>query len=247
MPRIVLMAFILLGVVTGIALAQQDQQNYQTPYGQQQGYQAPYGQQQGYQNPYGQQAPYGQQQGYQNPYGQQQGYQNPYGQQAPAVPSTPYPSQGDYNQNPYGQQQGGTPAASLPGGALRDALGRFTIAMPQGAVPFTAVYSFMVPTANCQVSIMSAAQDQALQMNLQSFPNMVQSMGGQITAQQDQMFGAKRGRLVTATMNDPQTRSQVVSMNAFLLGSGVWVQVMAPAQAQGQAQQLLNQIVNGVQ
>jgi len=47
-----------------------------------------------------------------------------------------------------------------------------------------ATYNFGIPSAMCQVSIATVAQDQMFQMQMQNFPNMLKQMGANVDHEQ---------------------------------------------------------------
>lgn len=205
------------------------QGSFQSPYGQQQQLPMP-------SSPYpDMNAP--------SPYGgnqpQQQGYQ-------PQQPSNQPQQQGGYQQQP----QGGYPQQAPAGGgapqALNDVLGQFRLNL-QEVAPMAATYNFGIPSLGAQVSIMSAAQAQALAAQKQQFLAMIPQMGGRITDQRQITVGGRPADLVAVSMNNPQTNQQLVAYNFFLSGVNVWIQVMGPAQAQSQVQQAANLVLQGMQ
>jgi len=104
-------------------------------------------------------------------------------------PSQPpsYPPQQQTPQYPYSQSAPPSQAWTPPSGggqSLSDALGRFRINLPQGAVPMGATYNFSLPAAMCQVNIMTVTQDQMFQMQQQNFSGMLRQMGAHINTEQ---------------------------------------------------------------
>jgi len=178
----------------------------------------------------------------------------PAGQQ----PSPPqYPSQSpsyppQQQQQPYPHSQPSPPSqpwAPPPGGgqSLSDALGRFRINLPQGAVPMGATYNFSLPAAMCQVSIMTVTQDQMFQMQQQNFSGMLRQMGATIDSEQPMDVNGRPGRFLAATMRDQSSGMSMHSMNVFISAGGIWVQVMGPEQNVQQMSQIFRSVLAGLQ
>lgn len=162
-----------------------------------------------------------------------------------------YPPQ-QYQQQPPGQapvypQQQGYPVQPGPSSTFSDALGRFRMNLPQGAVPTGATYNFSIPAAMCQVSVMTLTQDQMFQMQQQNFPNMLRQMGATIDTEQPMDVGGRPARLVSATMRDQMSGMSMHSMNVFISSANLWVQVMGPEQNAQQLSQILQSILSGLQ
>ncbi len=224
--------------------AQWQQQNPST-YGQQQGYpQQGYGQQQGYsQQGYGQQGN-GQQQGYpQQGYGQPQGSpQQGYGQQQ----GVPLQGQQGYGQSGYGDQTQAQQQAVL-GQSFSDALGRFSMSLPQGAAPVSSMYNFSIPTAMTQVSVMAVTQEQMFQMNEQNFPNMLRQMGATTDGDNQIDVGGRQAHFISASLKNPQAGMAMRSLTVFIRGANIMVQVTGPDQNAQQLQQTLQMVLSGLQ
>jgi len=156
---------------------------------------------------------------------QQQPY--PYTQQAPPPQSWAPPSGG--------------------GQSFGDALGRFRINLPMGAVPVGATYNFNLAAAMCQINIMTLTQDQMFQMQQQNFSNMLRQMGATIDAEQPMDVNGRRADFIAATMQDPNSGMSMHSMNAFIRNGGLWVQVLGPEQNVQQISQTFNSVLSGLQ
>lgn len=163
----------------------------------------------------------------------------PYPPQAPAYPpqAPPYPPQAPayppqapaYPPPQQPQQPQGTKVQ--PGQTFGDALGRFRVSLPTGAMPASAMYSFAVPAASAFVNIMSVPQDQMFQMQTSNFQGMLQQMGAKINANDRIQVRGRPAQLIGATMRDQQTGNSMFSMNVFVPGPNVWFQVMGPEQS----------------
>lgn len=163
-----------------------------------------------------------------------------------------YPPQQYQQQPPAGHpsgypQQQGYPMQPGSSSTFSDALGRFRMNLPQGAVPTGATYNFSIPAAMCQVSVMTLTQDQMFQMQQQNFPNMLRQMGATIDTEQPMDVGGRPGRLVSATMRDQMSGMSMHSMNVFISSANLWVQIMGPEQNAQQLGQILQSILSGLQ
>jgi hypothetical protein len=177
------------------------------------------------------------------PYPQQQQQQYP-PQYPPA--QAPYPPQSQYPpQQPVPSQQ--QAPQIQPGQAFGDVFGRFRTTLPAGAAPSSATYSFMVPAATAFVNIMSVPQDQMFQMQMRSFPSMLQQMGAKIDTNQQSDLRGKSAQVIAATMKDQQSGTSMHSMNVFVQGPNVWFQVMGPEQNAPQLAEVMNVLLNSAQ
>jgi hypothetical protein len=128
-----------------------------------------------------------------------------------------------------------------------DAFGRFKVNLPQGTMPMGATYNFGIPSAMCQLSIMVVGQDQMFQMQMQNFPNMLRQMGANIESENQMDVGGRPARVITAALRDQASGSSIRSINVFIQGANLWVQVMGPEQNAQQIQQVLQAILGGLQ
>jgi len=172
-----------------------------------------------------------------------QGQWGPPGGQQPQQPQ---------QQQQYPQSQSPPPAQgwtppSGGGQSLSDALGRFRITLPQGAVPMGATYNFSIPAAMCQVSIMTVTQDQMFQMQQQNFSGMLRQMGAQINTEKPMDVKGRPARFIAATMRDQNSGMSMHSMNVFISNAGIWVQVMGHEQNVQQIGQIFNSVLGGLQ
>jgi hypothetical protein len=165
----------------------------------------------------------------------------------PATPS-PYPPAGPQPPGPGWQmpQPPGHSPQGMPGQALNDVFGRFSLSLPQGSMPMSSNYAFGIPQAMVQVNIMSVSQDQMFQMNLQNFPGMMKQMGGTIDSEQPMDLGGRQGRFIAVTMKNPQANVSFHSMNVFIPGPNVWIQVMGPEPNTSQIGQTLQSILGSL-
>ncbi len=160
--------------------------------------------------------------------------------QYPPQAQQPYPPAAQMPQPPSQFPQG------MPGQAVNDAFGRFSLSLPQGSMPMSSTYAFGVPQAMVQVNIMAVTQDQMFQMNLQNFPNMMRQMGGNIDAEKPIEVGGRQGRFIGVTMKNPQANVSFHGMNVFIPGPNLWIQVMGPEQNTPQIGQVLQSILGGL-
>jgi hypothetical protein len=154
--------------------------------------------------------------------------------------------QAPYSQSPP-PSQGWSPPPSGSAQSLSDALGRFRINLPQGAVPMGATYNFSIPAAMCQVSIMTITQNQMFQMQQQNFTGMLRQMGAQINTEQAMDVKGQPAQFIAATMRDQNSGMSMHSMNVFISNAGIWVQVMGPEQNVQQISQIFNSVLGGLQ
>lgn len=165
----------------------------------------------------------------------------------PGPPQSPYPPAGPPAYPPVQPGPSG-PYGGGPGGtALVDAIGRFRLSLPQGSVPMGATYNIGLPAFMCQVSITSVAQEQMFQMQQQQFPAMLRQMGARVDSEQPIEVSGRPGRFIAATLRDPMTGTSMHSMNVFISGAAVWVQVMGPEQNAQQLGQVLQTVLSSLQ
>ncbi len=171
------------------------------------------------------------------------------------VPSQPapqqYPSYPPQGQQPLpgGQQMPQPPSQfpqGMPGQAINDVFGRFSLSLPQGSMPISSNYSIGIPQATVQVNVMAVSQDQMFQMNLQNFPSMMRQMGGNIDTEQSIDVAGRQGRLIAVTMKNPQANASFHAMNVFIPGPNLWIQVMGPEQNTPQIGQVLQSVLGGL-
>ncbi len=142
------------------------------------------------------------------------------------------------------------PRQESPGSSGRDfsdAIGRFRVALPPGAAPSSATYNFAIAGAMIQVNIMSVSQDAMFQMTMQNFPAMLQQIGGRIDSSQPSDVQGRPAQFVAATARDPQSGTPMHSVNLFVPGPNVWIQVMGPEQSAQQLVQVLQATAAGIQ
>ena len=169
------------------------------------------------------------------------------GQWGPPGGQQPQQQQQQY---PYSQSSPPAQGWTSPSGgaqSLSDALGRFRINLPQGAVPVGATYNFSLPAAMCQVSIMAITQDQMFQMQQQNFSGMLRQMGAQINTEQPMNVKGQPAHFIAATMRDKNSGMSMHSMNVFISKPSIWVQVMGPEQNVQQISQIFNSVLGGLQ
>jgi hypothetical protein len=114
-------------------------------------------------------------------------------------------------------------------------------------MPMGATYNFGIPSGMCQVSIMAITQDQMFQMYMQNFNNMLRQMGARVDQEQQIDVSGRQARLIAATLKDQMSGGSMASVNVFILGANVWVQVMGPEQNAQGMQQTLQSILAGLQ
>jgi hypothetical protein len=152
----------------------------------------------------------------------------------PAPQAPPPPPQ------PRGPQQQARPA-------FGDVFGRFRVSLPPGATPMGATYNFTIPASQAQVGITAMTQDQMFQATMQNFPNMMQQMGATIESNRRRDVRGKQGQFVVTTLKDPQSEMVMRSLNVFVPGPNVWVQVTGPAQNAPQLDKTLEMLLKTIQ
>ena len=110
-----------------------------------------------------------------------------------------------------------------------------------------ATYTFTIPSALCQVSINSVNQDQMFQMVQQNVSNTMKQMGARLDADQPMDAGGRQGRIIVATARDPMSGQMISSLNVFIFGVNIWVQVMGPEQNAQQLGPILQAILGSLQ
>jgi len=128
-----------------------------------------------------------------------------------------------------------------------DVFGRFRVSFPSGATPIGATYNFTIPASKTQVGITAMIQDQMFQTTMQNFPNMMQQMGAKIESNNRRDVRGRQGQFVATTMQDPQSEMVLRSLNVFVPGPNVWVQVTGPAQNMPQLDATLQMLLKTIQ
>ena len=114
-------------------------------------------------------------------------------------------------------------------------------------MPMGATYNFGIPSAMCQVSISTVPQDQMFQMQMQNFPNMMRQMGATVDHEQATEVKGRQARFIAATVKDQMSGMSMHSMNVFVSGANMLVQVMGQEQNAQQLQQILQSILGSLQ
>jgi len=153
----------------------------------------------------------------------------------PPAPQAPAPPL-----QPRGPQQQARPA-------FGDVFGRFRVSLPSGAMPMGATYNFTIPASQAQVGITAMTQDQMFQTTMQNFPNMMQQMGAKIESNNPRDVRGRQGQFVVTTLKDPQSEMVMRSLNVFVPGPNVWVQVTGPAQSAPQLDKTLEILLKSIQ
>jgi hypothetical protein len=141
---------------------------------------------------------------------------------------------------PRGPQQQARPA-------FGDVFGRFRVPLPSGATPIGATYNFTIPASKAQVGITAMTQDQMFQTTMQNFPNMMQGMGAKVESNKRRDVRGRQGQFVVTTIKDPQSEMVMRSLNVFVPGPNVWVQVTGPAQNAPQLDKTLEMLLTTIQ
>jgi hypothetical protein len=120
-------------------------------------------------------------------------------------------------------------------------------ALPSGAMPMGATYNFTMPASQAQVGITTMTQDQMFQTTMENFPNMMQQMGAKIESNNPWDVRGRQGQLVVTTLKDPQSEMVMRSLNVFVPGPNVWVQVTGPTQSASQLETSLEILLKSIQ
>jgi hypothetical protein len=125
------------------------------------------------------------------------------------------------------------PTTYLPSpqrGAFTDAFGRFRISLPSGSEQVNAVYNFAVPAESLQINVSVATRDEMFQYSLQNFPEMMRRSGASNVGEQQFDLRGRKATSVLVYMKDPQSNTSMESLNVFVPGPNVWLQVLGPMQ-----------------
>jgi hypothetical protein len=131
--------------------------------------------------------------------------------------------------------------------AFGDVFGRFRVSLPSGATPIGATYNFTIPASKAQIGITAMTEDQMFQATMQNFPNMMQQMGAKIESNNPRDVRGRQGQFVVTTLKDPQSEMVMRSLNVFVPGPNVWVQVTGPAQSAPQLDKTLEILLKAIQ
>jgi len=114
-------------------------------------------------------------------------------------------------------------------------------------MPMGATYNFTIPAPQAQVGITTMTQDQMFQTTMQNFPNMMQQMGAKIESNNRRDVRGRQGQFVATTLKDPHSEMVMRSLNVFVPGPNVWVQVTGPAQNAPQLDKTLEMLLKAIQ
>jgi hypothetical protein len=144
----------------------------------------------------------------------------------------------------------GPPTTHLPSpqtGMFADAFGRFRAALPAGAEQVNATYAFAVPASGLQINISVATRDAMFQNSLQSFPEMMRQSGAQNVGQQQFDHRGRQATMVIAQMRNPQGGGAFQSLNVFIPGVNLWLQVNSPEQYNQQGEEVMQALLATLQ
>ena len=110
-----------------------------------------------------------------------------------------------------------------------------------------ATYNFTIPGSQAQVGLTTMTQDQMFQTTMQNFPNMMQQMGAKIESNSRRDVRGRQGHFVATTLKDPQSEMIMRSLNVFVPGPNVWVQVTGPAQNAPQLDKTLEMLLKTIE
>jgi len=143
----------------------------------------------------------------------------------------------------------GPPTSYLPSpqtGPFEDAFGRFRAVLPEGAEQVNATYAFELPAGGLQISISVATRDAMFQESLQSFPEMMKQSGAPNVGQQTFEHRGRQATIVLARLRDTQGAA-MQSLNVFVPGPNLWLQVNGPEAAGQQIEQTMQSLLRGLQ
>jgi hypothetical protein len=109
-----------------------------------------------------------------------------------------------------------------------------------------ATYNFTIPASKAQVGITTMTQDQMFQTTMQNFPDMMQQMGAKIESNNRRDVRGRQGQFVATTIKDPRSELVLRSLNVFVPGPNVWVQVTGPAQNMQQLDETLQMLLKTI-
>jgi hypothetical protein len=144
----------------------------------------------------------------------------------------------------------GPPTTYLPSpqtGTFADAFGRFRAALPAGAEQVNATYAFAVPASGLQINISVATRDAMFQNSLQSFPEMMRQSGAQNVGQQQFDQRGRQATMIIAQMRNPQGGGAFQSLNVFIPGPNLWLQVNSPEQSNQQGEEAMRALLTTLQ
>jgi hypothetical protein len=140
-----------------------------------------------------------------------------------------------------------TTAQAPPGSAgFSDAFGRFNLALPSGSEPLNATYNLAVPGAGLQVNLSVAPRDEIFRASLQTFPDMMRNNGALDVGQQQFDFRGRPATMVLVRLRDAQGAT-VQSVNVFIPGANVWLQVNGPASSATLVEDTMQGLLNSLQ
>lgn len=132
-------------------------------------------------------------------------------------------------------------------GTFVDAFGRFRVVLPAGAEQMNATYAFAVPANGLQINISVATRDAMFQNSLQSFPEMLRQSGAQNVGQQQFDHRGRQATMVIAQMPNPQGGGAFQSLNVFVPGANLWLQVNSPVQSNPKAEEVMRALLAALQ
>jgi hypothetical protein len=152
-------------------------------------------------------------------------------------------------------QPGGAPPHAGPAtsylpapqsGPLNDSFGRFRATLPPGAEQVTATYVFALPSAALQVNLSVSTRDELFQNSLRMYPEMMRQSGAQV-AQQAIDHRGRQASMIMAKMREPQSGTAMQSLNVFIPGPNLWLQVSGPEQSAAQIEETMRALLDGLQ
>ncbi|MCX8113720.1 MAG: hypothetical protein N3D71_01425, partial [Burkholderiaceae bacterium] len=159
---------------------------------------------------------------------------------APAKPQPAAPSQKPRVVPP-------TSAQAPPAAGFADAFGRFSLALPPGAAPLNSTYVFGVPAGGLQVSVSTVVIDQVFQRNMQMFPHLMRQSGAQRVEQLPFDHRGRQAIIVLASLRDPASGVPMLSLNVFIPGPNIWLQVVGPEDGAQQIEETMQALVGAIQ
>lgn len=99
---------------------------------------------------------------------------------------------------------------------------------------------------NPLINISVATRDVMFQNSLQSYPQMMKQAGALNVGQKEFDYRGRRATMVLAQMRDPQGAT-TQSLNVFVPGANLWLQVEGPQAADRQIEQTMQALLRGLQ
>ena len=128
-------------------------------------------------------------------------------------------------------------------GTFVDAFGRLRAVLPAGTEQVNATYAFVVPASGLQINISVATRDAMFQNSAQSFYEVMRQSGAQHVGQQQFDHRGRQATMVVAQLRDTQGGGAFQSLNVFIPGANLWLQVNSPEQSNRQGEEAMRALL----